>query len=98
MIRLAGASNVFESGTFEHPVQTGGSFATYNIAHNRGIAPDITKLYTNDYTGAWIEWFDISGVYGYAVDPVASDFNTQVINVYRLDAVVNTIKFKLAWL
>ena len=98
MIKLSGGSIMtFESGTFEHPVQNSGSFVAYNITHNKGKAPDVTKIYTNDYTGAWVEWFDISGVYGYAVDPVLSDFNTQVINVYRLDSVVNTIKFKLLW-
>lgn len=99
MIRLANSGSVivYESGTFEHPLQGGGSYVEYNLNHNKGSAPDLTCLYTNDYTGAWVEWFDISGVYGFAVNVGTSNYNTQVIDVYRLDASSNTIKFKLVW-
>lgn len=98
MIRLAGNEvRMFESQVYEHPEQTGSSYVAYNIAHNLGGAPDITKAYQS-LGGVWHELPDFYTNGSTSYSQLVAEFpslNEVTIYLFRTGSGTKSVKFRL---
>jgi len=91
---------LFESGTVNHPEQTGTSYVEYTLNHNFGTPPDLISMdryYPSP--GEWIPVVDFfvssSTNFNHATASQSSyDPNISKIRVFRLSSGSWSVKFK----
>jgi len=90
---------VVDSPDISHPAQTGTNYVEYNVTHDLGVIPTLTRLFVK-YSGRWTEAYDWaaqgdpSTYYGYLPQSHA-DIKTQLkVRVYRVGGSTFDIKFR----